>query len=180
MLTEPRKNQDVRLWLKGYRSNMRNLDNHIKTYERYRAKVDRYETAFSRATKCTQTWGAKLTGKQRNFTNSTADAVLEMIEASAAAARGEYDGFFDWLVDDLSALASSGREVLAAINSLSNADHKDTLFRRYIAGDAWEKISLDMCVSLDTVYKWHGHALEELKQKGVYQHSEHPEPKTVH
>ena len=166
-MTEPRKNQDVRLWLKGYRSNMRNLDNHIKVYERYRAKVDRYEAAFSRATSATQKWGTGIKGNQRNFSDKTADAVLEMIEASATASRGDYDGLFDWLVEDLSALASSGREVLAAINNLSHADHKDALFRRYIVGDAWEKIALDMGVSVESVYKWHGHALDELKEKGV-------------
>ena len=172
MMTEPRKNQDVRLWLKRYRSDMRNLDNHIKVYERYRAKVDRFDAAFSRATKCTQTWGTGITGKRRNFTDSTADDVLEMIEQAASASRGDYDGLFDWLIDDLASLAASGREVLAAINGLSHPDHKDALFRRYINGDPWEKIALDMGVSVDSVYKWHGHALDELKQKGVYQHSE--------
>lgn len=178
-MEQTRNNADIRDWLRGYRSTARNLENHIKQYERVRLKMDRYDKAFSKATNATQNWSG-IFPQKRWYCDERADAILELIEAKAAAGRDDFNSYFDWLMDDLAALAASGREILAAISSLDNADHKDALFRRYICGDTWEKISLDMSVSVDTVYKWHGHALEELKQKGVHQHSKHQEPQTVH
>lgn len=170
-LTEARKNADVKDWLKSYRTTTRNLENHIRHFERIRGAINRYDSSFGRATKATQTWGGAKT-RRTSFTDDRADAILDLIEAEASASKGDYDGNFDWLFDDMAELASSGRAVLAAINSVGNAYHKDCLFRRYVSGDKWEKIAIDMSVSVDTVYKWHGAALEEIKRKGVYKHGE--------
>ena len=56
------------------------------------------------------------------------------------------------------------REILAAINSLKDERQKEVLTRRYINGDAFNKICVDMNYSDTQVFVQHGRALLEVNR----------------
>lgn len=56
------------------------------------------------------------------------------------------------------------REILAAIDSLKDERQKEVLTRRYINGDAFNKICVDMSYSDTQVFVQHGRALLEVNR----------------
>jgi DNA-directed RNA polymerase specialized sigma24 family protein len=56
------------------------------------------------------------------------------------------------------------REILSAIDALMDERQKEIITRRYINGDEFNKISVDMSYSEPTVYVLHGRALVEVNK----------------
>lgn len=54
------------------------------------------------------------------------------------------------------------REIRAVIEQVENKDYKQLLHRRYIEGNTWEQIAVDMHYSYRGITKMHGRALPEV------------------
>lgn len=167
-LTEKKVNP-AKMYLKEFRVIERNLNAHISKYNLYLHNVSKLEEAFDRATRAT----SRITAVRISGTPShdgMANAVLDMIEAEEAICqhKGQYEGVFDWILEDMQRLAAEGRERLEMINLLKGDRNTDgetfrfLMFLRYICGMRWEKIAYQMGYSVDNVYKLHGRALAQL------------------
>lgn len=55
-------------------------------------------------------------------------------------------------------------EINDAIDGLANSDQRRVLRLRYISGYCWEQVAISMHMSLRTVHRVHGQALNELRR----------------
>lgn len=56
-------------------------------------------------------------------------------------------------------------EIYDAIDSLEDSSQRQALRYHYIGGMTWEQVAMEMCMSLRTVHRIHGQALNELRRK---------------
>lgn len=54
-------------------------------------------------------------------------------------------------------------EIIQAINQMENAEEKELLRKRYIIGEEWEQIAVEMHMSWRTTFRRHGDALEHFE-----------------
>lgn len=55
-------------------------------------------------------------------------------------------------------------KVIGEIHDLNNADQIKVLYRRYVLGEKFEQIAVDLNFSIRNVYKVHGYALQEFQK----------------
>ena len=65
---------------------------------------------------------------------------------------------------EMSALLDAKDRIVKQIESLKKEKHKDVLFKRYVMFERWEKIAVDMDITVRYVYKLHGSALKEFEK----------------
>ena len=63
-------------------------------------------------------------------------------------------------VDELVQVRSEIEEAIAAVD---DERLRTILLKRYINGDKWEKIAVDLCIDLRWLYILHGKALQQIK-----------------
>lgn len=167
-----KKINPAKMYLVEFRVIEKNLNAHISKFNLYTSNLDKLEEAFDRATRATSRLTAvRISGTPNH--DGMANAVLDMIRAEKAISehRGEYDGTFDWLIDDMSRLAKAGRERLEVINGIQGEcctpaeTFRFLMFLRYVCGFRWEKIAQIMDYSIDNIFKLHGRALAQINAK---------------
>ena len=68
------------------------------------------------------------------------------------------------LTEKLSEAWRMRMEIISTLGKLSNAKHQQILHSRYIKGDTWERIAVDMDITWRYCYMLHGSALAELEK----------------
>ena len=58
------------------------------------------------------------------------------------------------------------REIIAAINEMDDVDEKILLRKRYIMGEKWEQIAIEMHLSWKQTFRRHGSALQHFQIPG--------------
>lgn len=122
---------------------------YLKRYKdidrRIQAKCDEKSVWMARATKITPTFSEMPKGGQEE---SKIEAAIEKIM--------EIDSEINDEIDELLIVKS---EVKAAINTVPNEKYRELLERRYIRGQKWEQIAVDMNYDYSWVLRLHGKAL---------------------
>lgn len=131
---------------KEYLSQTRYLDMRINS------KLDQIESLNELAMKCTQA----MTGMPQNPNRGgshMADAICKIVDLEA-----EINMDIDRLVD-------LKREIVAVIKNVNNVEYQTLLEKRYLCFMQWEQIAVDMCYSMQYVFKLHDRALKEIEGK---------------
>lgn len=69
----------------------------------------------------------------------------------------EIDGLIDTYVN-------LKHKVIEQLHELNNIDQIKILYKRYVLGEKFEQIAVDLNFSIRNVYKIHGHALQEFQK----------------
>lgn len=64
---------------------------------------------------------------------------------------------------DVDRLVDIKRDIIRTINGISNRTHRVLLIKRYVNGEDWENIAVDMGYYIRHIYALHGKALKEIK-----------------
>lgn len=67
----------------------------------------------------------------------------------------------DHLIDDYVDLK---HKIIGEIHDMNNADQIKVLYKRYVLGEKFEQIAVDLNFSIRNVYKVHGYALQEFQK----------------
>ena len=89
-------------------------------------------------------------------TTLSGDTMLRLI---AKVDQAERDILFE-----MSTLLDAKDRIVKQIEGMKNEKHKDVLFKRYVMFERWEKIAVDMDITVRYVYKLHGSALKEFEK----------------
>ena len=126
---------------------------YLKRYKdidrRIQAKCDEKSVWMARATKITPTFSDMPKGGQQE---NKLEATIEKIT--------EIEGEIDSEIDKLLIVKS---EVKAAIDTVPIERDRELLERRYIKGQKWEQIAIDMNYDYRYVLKLHGYALQKVQ-----------------
>ena len=126
---------------KEYLSQARYLDMRINS------KLDQIESLHELATRCTST----ISGMPHNPNcggSPMADAICKIIDLES-----EINADIDKLVD-------LKREIVGVIKRIDNVELQTLLEKRYLCFMQWEQIAVDMCFSIQHVYRLHAEALD--------------------
>jgi DNA repair exonuclease SbcCD ATPase subunit len=130
--------QEKKEWLNRYKSICRRILNKGEELENYR----------SMATKITQAWSDM--PKAQSNENRIEVITEKIIEVESQ------------INDELDELQSVRTEIENAINQIPNETYQELLERRYIQGQRWERIAIEMMYDYRYVLKLHGKALQTL------------------
>lgn len=125
-------------WLRRYRDAMR-LEEELR---------QELETQRARACKTT----AALTGMPGG--GGDGQALPRAVESIIAAQQE--------LQAQINLCGAVRREVVAALNQVTDARDHEILRRRYLLGQRWEKIAVEMNIELRWIYRRHRRAVSEL------------------
>lgn len=114
------------------------------------AKLEEIDRLNELAAKCTSTLSGMPGGGKNNYEDTIARIVDYKNEVNA----------------DIDKLVDMKRERRGVINQLPNKEHRLILAKRYICGERWEKIAVDLGYDLRYVYKMHGKALQAAQNFG--------------
>lgn len=73
----------------------------------------------------------------------------------------EVENEIDCLVDDYVDLK---HKIIGQLHGLNNADQIKVLYKRYVLGEKFEQIAVDLNFSIRNVYTVHGHGLQEFQK----------------
>ena len=110
------------------------------------SKCDEVSVWMSRATKITPTLSDMPKGGQQE--NKTETTVEKMMQIDAEINR------------EIDELVKIKAEVKSAISSVPNSTYREVLERRYIRGQKWEQIAVEMNYNYRYTLKLHGFALQ--------------------
>ena len=130
--------QEKKEWLNRYKSICRRILNKGEELENYR----------SMATKITQAWSDM--PKAQSNENRIEVITEKIIEVESQ------------INNELDELQSVRTEIENAINQIPNETYQELLERRYIQGQRWERIAIEMMYDYRYVLKLHGKALQTL------------------
>lgn len=112
------------------------------------SKCDEVSVWMSRATKITSTISdMPKGGQQENKTETTVEKIMQI------------DAEINREIDELVKIKA---EVRSAISAVPNSTYREVLERRYIRGQKWEQIAVEMAYEYHYVCRLHGKALEML------------------
>jgi len=126
---------------KEYLSQARYLDMRINS------KLDQIESLHELATRCTSTISGMPHNPNRGG-SPMADAICKIIDLES-----EINADIDKLVD-------LKREIVGVIKRIDNVELQTLLEKRYLCFMQWEQIAVDMCFSIQHVYRLHAEALD--------------------
>ena len=126
---------------KEYLSQARYLDMRINS------KLDQIESLHELATRCTSTISGMPHNPNRDG-SPMADAICKIIDLES-----EINADIDKLVD-------LKREIVGVIKRIDNVELQTLLEKRYLCFMQWEQIAVDMCFSIQHVYRLHAEALD--------------------
>lgn len=126
---------------KEYLSQARYLDMRINS------KMDQIESLHELATRCTSTMSGMPHNPNRGG-SPMADAICKIIDLES-----EINADIDKLVD-------LKREIVGVIKRIDNVELQTLLEKRYLCFMQWEQIAVDMCFSIQHVYRLHSEALD--------------------
>ena len=132
--------QEKKHWLGRYRSICRRIE----------AKIEEKERLRSLETKITPTLSDMPKGGGGD------DKLATMTE--------KIDEIDHQLSDELDALAHARAEIEAAIQTVEPESYREVLERRYIRGERWEQIAVDMGYELRWLYRLHHRALDAVSE----------------
>jgi DNA-directed RNA polymerase specialized sigma24 family protein len=135
---EEMNSQDKKHWLSRYQS----INRQVKS------KLDEIERLRSLETKITPT----LSDMPKGGSSNKIEIVTERI-----------DEIERQMSDELKNLVDTRAEIEAAIQAIPETHYRELLERRYIYGERWEQIAVDMNYNYRTVFKVHGYALGKLQ-----------------
>jgi len=130
---------------KEYLSQARYLDMRINS------KLDQIESLHELATRCTSTISGMPHNPNRGG-SPMADAICKIIDLES-----EINADIDKLVD-------LKREIVGVIKRIDNVELQTLLEKRYLCFMQWEQIAVDMCFSIQHVYRLHDRALKEVEK----------------
>jgi len=78
-----------------------------------------------------------------------------------AALMADLDDLEKSYLDGVEGLQHSITEIAGKIERLPNERQKEVLYKRYVLGQTWEQIAVDMNFYIRHVYRIHGEALKE-------------------
>ena len=130
---------------KEYLSQARYLDMRINS------KLDQIESLHELATRCTSTISGMPHNPNRGG-SPMADAICNIIDLES-----EINADIDKLVD-------LKREIVGVIKRIDNVELQTLLEKRYLCFMQWEQIAVDMCFSIQHVYRLHDRALKEVEK----------------
>ena len=128
---------------KEYLSQARYLDMRINS------KLDQIESLHELATRCTSTISGMPHNPNRGG-SPMADAICKIIDLES-----EINADIDKLVD-------LKREIVGVIKGIDNVELQTLLEKRYLCFMQWEQIAVDMCYSIQHVYRLHAEALDNV------------------
>ena len=128
---------------KEYLSQARYLDMRINS------KLDQIESLHELATRCTSTISGMPHNPNRGG-SPMADAICKIIDLES-----EINADIDKLVD-------LKREIVGVIKDIDNVELQTLLEKRYLCFMQWEQIAVDMCYSIQHVYRLHAEALDNV------------------
>lgn len=134
--------QDKKHWLSRYQS----INRQVKS------KLDEIERLRSLETKITPTLSDM---PKSGGINNKIELVTERI-----------DEIEQQMSDELKMLVDTRAEIEAAIQEIDEAVYRELLERRYIYGERWEQIAVDMIYDYRTVFKVLYRALDKLQIPG--------------
>lgn len=112
------------------------------------SKCDEKSVWMARATKITPTLSDMPSGGKKENKIESAIEKMEQIDEE--------------INREIDALVEVKAEVKAAISAVPSSTHREVLARRYIRGQKWEQIAIDMAYEYHYVCRLHGKALEAL------------------
>lgn len=130
---------------KEYLQQYRNADRAINT------RLDQIHRLRELATKTTQTLTA-------DRVQSSPENRVERIVSKIADLENEVDSEIDQLGD-------IRRQVQGVIEQVPNAAQREVLTRRYMIGERWEEIAVELNYDYRWVLKLHGRALDEIRNR---------------
>ena len=130
---------------KEYLSQARYLDMRINS------KLDQIESLHELATRCTSTISGMPHNPNRGG-SPMADAICKIIDLES-----EINADIDKLVD-------LKREIVGVIKRIDNVELQTLLEKRYLCFMQWEQTAVDMCFSIQHVYRLHDRALKEVEK----------------
>ena len=133
--------QDKKRWLGRYKSIKR----------RIASKLDERERLRSLETKITPTLSDMPKGGE---SSNKIEIMTERI-----------DEIEQQISEELQSLANTRAEIEMAIQGVDKETYRELLERRYIAGERWEEISVDMSYDYRWVLRLHGKALSKIEVK---------------
>ena len=126
---------------KEYLSQARYLDMRINS------KLDQIESLHELATRCTSTISGMPHNPNRGG-SPMADAICKIIDLESE------------INDDIDKLVDLKREIVGVIKRIDNVELQTLLEKRYLCFMQWEQIAVDMCFSIQHVYRLHAEALD--------------------
>lgn len=113
------------------------------------SKCDEKSVWMARATKITPTLSDMPSGGQKENKIESAIEKMEQIDEE--------------INREIDALVGVKAEVKAAISAVPSSTHREVLERRYIRGQKWEQIAVEMNYDYRYTLKLHGLALQEVE-----------------
>ena len=135
------------------------LQQYLDADREIQAKVDQIARLRDMATRTTS-------APAGDRVQSSAENKLERIISKIADMEAEVDAEIDRLAD-------KRREVQTAIERVPNAAQREVLIRRYMVGQKWEKIAVELNFDYRWVLRLHGRALNEIQKETT---KSHPNP----
>lgn len=130
---------------KDYLSQARFLDMTINS------KIEQLESLNSLATKATATLSDMPHNPNRG-TSSLEDTICKIIDLQ------------DEINRDIDALVDLKREIIHRIKKIDNSEYQALLELRYLSFLSWERISVDMNISMQHAFRLHDRAIENFSQ----------------
>ena len=131
-------NQEKIQYLRRYQAIERRVDRSLEERERWRARAEKITPAHT---------GMPGGGGGEDRMQQAVEKICE-IEAQLDA--------------DIDLLVETKKEIVRAIGTVEEPRYREVLERRYLDGDTWEQIAVDMHYSYQWVCHIHGRALQEL------------------
>ena len=128
---------------KEYLQQARFLDNRIKS------KVQQIASLNELATQCTATISDMPHNPNRGGSRME-DAIIKIISLQ------------EEINADIASLVELKREIVTVVRSLHSVEHQTIIEKRYLCGDSWAQIAVDLGYSIQHIYRMHDAALDEI------------------
>jgi len=126
------------------------LDQAYMLDQRIKTKMEQVETLNELATKCSAT----ITGMPHSPSPSPskmADAICKIVDLQ------------EEIGNDMNRLVDIKKEIVGVIKAVNNTSYQVLLEKRYLCGETWEEISVDMNYNTRWTKRLHGRALNAVQ-----------------